>query len=284
MQTTWRLVITSPARGAWNMAVDEAILEAIGRELVPPTLRLYSWEPPCLSLGYAQPIGDVDLVALLANGWDLVRRPTGGRAILHTDELTYSVIGPHHEPRLQGGVLESYQRLSQALLKALELLNIPAQVQPLASSSASSFPSLSAASVSNELNHPVCFEIPSNYELLAQGRKIIGSAQARRKEGVLQHGSFPLCGDLTRILQVLNFPDENARLAARERLKAHAATAEQVLGEAISWQQAADAMIQGFELALDLRFVKADLTGFEIARAEELYHEKYTSLGWNHRL
>ncbi|MCS6907196.1 MAG: lipoate--protein ligase family protein [Anaerolineales bacterium] len=284
MQTTWRLVITSPARGAWNMAVDEAILEAIGRELVPPTLRLYSWEPPCLSLGYAQPIGDVDLVALLANGWDLVRRPTGGRAILHTDELTYSVIGPHHEPRLQGGVLESYQRLSQALLKALELLNIPAQVQPLASSSASSFPSLSAASVSNELNHPVCFEIPSNYEILAQGRKIIGSAQARRKEGVLQHGSFPLCGDLTRILQVLNFPDENARLAARERLKAHAATAEEVLGEAISWQQAADAMIQGFELALDLRFVKADLTGFEIARAEELYHEKYTSLGWNHRL
>lgn len=285
MQTTWRLIITPSARGAWNMAVDEAILEAIGKELVPPTLRLYSWQPPCLSLGYAQPISDVNLPALLSNGWDLVRRPTGGRAILHTDELTYAVIGPLHEPRLQGSVLESYQRLSQALLKALTLLHIPAQAKPLSSTSASapsSSPPLPTSS-SNSSN-PVCFETPSNYEILATGKKIIGSAQARRKDGVLQHGSFPLYGDLTRILQVLAFPDEKSRQEAKARLLQHATTAEEVLGEPLSWQAAANAFVQAFEQTLDLRFVKADLSGFEIARAEELYHEKYTSLSWNHHL
>ncbi len=287
MQTSWRLVITPHARGAWNMAVDEAILEAIGKELVPPTLRLYGWQPPCLSLGYAQPIADVNLPSLLSYGWDLVRRPTGGRAILHTDELTYAVIGPHHEPRLQGSVLESYQRLSQALLKALELLNIPAQAKPLTTVALSPHsPSVSPSSttLSSESHNPVCFETPSNYEILVQGKKIIGSAQARRKEGVLQHGSFPLYGDLGRILQVLAFPDELARQQAEERLHQRATTAEEAIGTPISWQQAATAFIQAFELTLDLRFVKADLSGFEIARAEELYHEKYTSLSWNHRL
>lgn len=285
MQTTWRLILTPSACGAWNMAVDEAILEAIGKELVPPTLRLYSWQPPCLSLGYAQPISDVNLPALLSNGWDLVRRPTGGRAILHTDELTYAVIGPLHEPRLQGSVLESYQRLSQALLKALTLLQIPAQAKPLSSPSAST-PSASSdrSTSSSNSSNPVCFETPSNYEILATGKKIIGSAQARRKDGVLQHGSFPLYGDLTRILQVLAFPDEKSRQEAKARLLQHATTAEEVLGEPLSWQAAANAFIQAFEQTLDLRFVKADLSGFEIARAEELYHEKYTSLSWNHRL
>jgi len=288
MQTTWRLLITPPVRGAWNMAVDEAILEASGKQLVPPTLRLYSWHPPCLSLGYAQPVSDVNLPALLSNGWDLVRRPTGGRAILHTDELTYAVIGPSNEPRLQGSVLESYQRLSQALLKALALLHIPAQAKPLSStvSSSPSAPSATSApsSTPSHIANPVCFETPSNYEILANGKKIIGSAQARRKDGVLQHGSFPLCGDLTRILQVLAFPDETARQQAKTRLQQHATTAEQVLGEPLSWQAAANAFVQAFEQTLDLRFVKADLNGFEIARAEELYQEKYTSLSWNHRI
>lgn len=288
MQATWRLIITPPANGAWNMAIDEAILEAIGKQLVPPTLRLYSWQPPCLSLGYAQPVSDVHLPALLSNGWDLVRRPTGGRAILHTDELTYAVIGPLEEPRLQGSVLECYQRLAQALLKALAMVQIPAQAKPLASPSSASFSAASnsptPATVASNHTNPVCFETPSNYEILANGKKIIGSAQARRKDGVLQHGSFPLFGDLTRILQVLVFPDEEARQKARTRLQQHATTAAEVLGKPLSWQAASNAFIQAFEQTLDLRFVKADLSGFETARAKELYHEKYTSLSWNHRI
>ncbi len=100
--------------GAWNMAVDELILEHIGRGASLPTLRLYSWQPPCLSLGHAQPFADVDVHRLEERGWEVVRRPTGGRAILHTDELTYSVIAPTDEPRVAGSILESYNRLAQA--------------------------------------------------------------------------------------------------------------------------------------------------------------------------
>ena len=111
------------------MAVDAAILTAAGRGDVPPTLRLYAWDPPCLSLGYAQPVLDVDLDRLAAKGWDLVRRPTGGRAILHTDELTYAVIGPLDEPRLAGSILESYKRLAAGLLRGLQILAVPAESQ-----------------------------------------------------------------------------------------------------------------------------------------------------------
>ena len=91
---TWRLLLSEPLSGPENMALDEALLENVGRGMAAPTLRLYAWRPPCLSLGYAQPVGDVDQTALAEHQWDVVRRPTGGRAILHTDELTYAVIAP----------------------------------------------------------------------------------------------------------------------------------------------------------------------------------------------
>ena len=92
---SWRLLYTPPSNGAWNMAVDESILEHIHRGKSQPTLRLYAWEPPCLSLGHAQSFKDVDVERLHSHGWEVVRRVTGGRAILHTDELTYSVTGSY---------------------------------------------------------------------------------------------------------------------------------------------------------------------------------------------
>ncbi len=113
------------------MAVDEALLDSAGQGLSLPCLRLYSWDPPCLSIGYAQPSADIDQQRLFALGWDWVRRPTGGRAILHTDELTYSVVASLAEPRVSGSVLESYQRLSTALLTALHSLSIPAEALPI---------------------------------------------------------------------------------------------------------------------------------------------------------
>ncbi|MGB9674011.1 MAG: lipoate--protein ligase family protein [Anaerolineales bacterium] len=286
MQTNWRLIITPPAIGAWNMAVDEAILEAIGKELAPPTFRLYAWNPPCLSLGYAQPIQDVDLVALADRGWQLVRRPTGGRAILHTDELTYSVIGSHAEPILQGSVLESYQRLAQALLKALHLLGIAAKANETNSPAAAQPPNHSAPMRPNpnpQAANPVCFEYPSNYEIVVNGKKIIGSAQARRKEGVLQHGSFPLYGDITRIIQVLTFADEESRKNAQKRLLQRATTAQEACGRQIEWDEAARAFIRAFEDTLQIRLVRSDLSGAELMRATELVYEKYTTLQWNHR-
>jgi lipoate-protein ligase A len=255
--------------GAWNMAVDEAILEGVAQGSSLPTLRLYAWEPPCLSLGYAQPITDVDLQALKSYGWDLVRRPTGGRAILHTDELTYAIIGRQDEPQLAGSVVESYQRLSQALLLALQSLGILAIAE--------ADPALPAGS---DPKGPVCFEVPSTYEITYNHKKIIGSAQARRKGILLQHGTFPLKGDLSRITKALRFQDEIQRLRAAQRVHGRAATVEEILGSAPTWDQAADAFANAFKQALHLDLATGQLNDFETEMAHRLVREKYSHPDW----
>ncbi|HSO13217.1 MAG TPA: lipoate--protein ligase family protein [Anaerolineales bacterium] len=269
--TLWRLLITPPARGAWNMAVDQAILEHIGGGESIPTLRLYAWEPACLSLGHAQPFADVDLTRLKARGWDVVRRATGGRAILHTDELTYSVIAPLNESRVEGSVLESYNRLAQALLLAVKSLEIPVEMKE-------------GKANDGGIPNPVCFEVPSTYEITVNGKKLIGSAQARKKEGVLQHGSLPLTGDLTRICQALVFENELIRENASTRLLERATTVESALGREVSWETAAQACIQAFEAQLGLRFERGELSESESRRADELIREKYDHPSWTERV
>lgn len=269
--TLWRLLITPPARGAWNMALDEAILEGIGRGESRPTLRLYAWDPACLSLGYAQPFADVDAARLREHSWEVVRRATGGRAILHTDELTYSVIAPNDEPRLAGSVLESYNRLAQALLRAVKNLELPVEMKEGKANGIST-------------PNPVCFEVPSTYEITVNGKKLIGSAQARKREGVLQHGSLPLTGDLARICQALLFADEAAREDASKRLLARATTVESALGRAVSWETAAQAFIGAFEAQLGLSFENGELSEAESRRTDELVKEKYDHPSWTERV
>ena len=268
---TWRLLITPPARGAWNMALDESILEHIGRRESLPTLRLYSWTPACLSLGHAQPFADVDTARLKGHGWEVVRRATGGRAILHTDELTYSVITPLDEPTMSGGVLESYNRVSHALLKAVQSLEISVEVKE-------------GKSENSETPNPVCFEVPSTYEITVDGKKLIGSAQARKKDGVLQHGTLPLTGDLTRICQVLVFDNESARETASKRLLERATTVESALGRVISWDAAVHAFVHAFEAQLGLMIEKGELSESEIERTEELVKDKYDHPSWTERV
>ncbi|NJL93384.1 MAG: hypothetical protein HC915_06460, partial [Anaerolineae bacterium] len=118
-----RLLLSPFQDGVTNMATDQAIMEAVGDGLVPPTLRLYGWQPACLSLGYAQRAEDVDLDRLRSRAWTLVRRPTGGRAILHTDELTYSLSFPQDHALAEGDILTSYRRISRALVRMFQGLN-----------------------------------------------------------------------------------------------------------------------------------------------------------------
>lgn len=275
MSDLWRLLITPAAHGAWNMAADESILEHIGRGESRATLRLYAWEPACLSLGQAQPFADIDMERLAARGWEMVRRPTGGRAILHTDELTYSVIGSSDDPRLAGSVLESYNRLACALLHTVRSLGLDAHSNPL---------SLEPAGSSRGAANPVCFEVPSAYEITVDGKKLIGSAQARRREGVLQHGSLPLVGDLARITEALVFPDETSRKQAAERLLLRATTLETSLGRVVSWDEAAQAVIQAFESELGLQFERSELSASEQQRTAKLVEKKYDHPDWMKRV
>ena len=264
MADTWRFLLHPiPARGAWNMAVDEALLESCGGGESLPALRLYAWAPPCLSLGYAQPLSDVDLARLTARGWDLVRRPTGGRAVLHTDELTYSVIAPPDEPRLSGTLLDSYRRMAGALVTALRTIGLPAEIDGHA-------PARAGGTV-----NPVCFEVPSTYEITVGGKKLLGSAQSRRREGILQHGSLPLSGDLTRILQALTYPDEDSRTRAAARLLDRAGTVESLLGRPALWEEAAQAVVGSFREVLQLDLQLSALTPRESARAAQLVETKY---------
>ncbi len=253
------------------MAADQAIIEHIGRRAAIPTLRLYAWDPPCLSLGQGQPFADVDIVRLEERGWDVVRRPTGGRAILHTDEITYSIIAPADEPRVAGSILESYNRLSAALLEAVKALGLPVEIKE-------------DTGPNREAPNPVCFEVPSAYEITVNGKKIIGSAQARRKEGVLQHGSLPLTGNLARITDVLAFSDDSSRSEAAARLLSRATTVRAVLGHEVLWNDAAQALVWAFEAKLGLTLETGELSASELSRADELVREKYNHPDWTRRI
>ena len=265
------------------MAVDDALLESIGQGLSLPVLRLYAWDPPCLSLGYAQKAAEVDRARLLDHGWSLVRRPTGGRAILHTDELTYAVIAPLSEPRLAGSILESYHRLSSALLAALRSLGLNVNSQgltPTGGAPTGFAPVAGGSSRGKPLANPVCFEVPSAYEITVDGKKLIGSAQARRKDGVLQHGSLPLTGDLSRIVQALVFTNEEERSAAAQRLLARATTVESVLGRPVPFETAAQAFSTAFSQVLNLAWELSELTQPEWERVDALVQEKYANPSW----
>jgi len=268
---TWRLLITGTNDGPMNMAIDQAIMEAVAEERVRPTLRFYAWQPPCLSLGYMQHIADVDHVQMAARGWSLVRRMTGGRAILHTDELTYSVAVKAGNPIVTGDIIQSYRNLSRALLSGLNRLGAAPQADKRADGR-------------HGARNPVCFEVPSHYEITISDKKLIGSAQVRKFGAVLQHGSLPLGGDITRICDALAFDTDEQREIIRKRVQRRATTLETALKHPVTWEAAVEAMIEGFQDIFALTFEHSDaLTPEEQARATELCAEQYATDAWNAR-
>jgi lipoate-protein ligase A len=268
----WRLIYSSPASGAENMAVDEAILQAVCDQKSPCTLRVYAWQPPCLSMGFAQPSADVDNTRLQDLEWDIVRRPTGGRAILHTDELTYALIAPDNHPDFSGGVLISYQKISKALVRTLEIVGLDVTV-----SSDQSLPE-------EERQEPVCFQTPSAYEISVQGKKIVGSAQLRRRGAVLQHGTIPLHGDIARICQVLKYENEAAREAAIRRVRTQSATIEDVLQKETSWDFVVKTFVRSFEEVLGWQFSTGDLSTRERDLCQSLIESRYAAVEWTQRI
>ena len=179
----WRLLDSGPNIGAYNMAVDEELLARAQAGETTPMLRLYSWDPPTVSIGRFQKIGTaVDVEACRRRGIDIVRRVTGGRAVLHNQELTYSIIARTDDPLFPTNVHGTYKIIAAGLLQGLRNLGIPAEMV--------SRSSRHAALVKKDTKDPACFSSPSWYEILVHGRKIIGSAQRRLSGAFLQHGSI----------------------------------------------------------------------------------------------
>lgn len=270
MTQTWRLILDGTADGYANMAIDEAILEAHTGGKVPPTLRFYRWEPACLSIGYFQRAGrEVDEEGCRRLGVDWVRRPTGGRAILHDVELTYSVVAREDNPLVSGRIRESYRKISLALLAGLRRLKIPAE--------------MALAQLRGQgLGSAACFDAPSDYEITIHGRKAIGSAQVRRDGALLQHGSILLDVDIERQVGVLHPPGGMTREDLAEYLAPRLISLGEALGRPLSPDELAVALRAGFQESWGIILVEGTLTPGEQARVSDL-RGKYASAEWNRR-
>ena len=270
----WRLLNTGCHPGAWNMAVDEAILNACRRGQVPPTLRFYGWQPYAVSLGYFQRgEREIDFAACRQKGLDVVRRLTGGRAVLHSRELTYSLVVAETYPGLPLSITASYCYLSQGLLQGLRRLGLKAAL------------TMPTSAYARKLAHPdsaACFDAPSYYELTVQGKKLIGSAQVRKHGYLLQHGSLLLEARPEEIVEVLQAPPQ-AREGLRQLLQGHALNLHEALGRPVSPQEALAALVQGFASALQIQLEPQELTPAEILEAQNLAAQVYSQEAWTKR-
>jgi lipoate-protein ligase A len=269
MSDAWRLLVDAPAGGAWNMAVDEILLEGVAAGTTSPTLRFYEWTPACLSLGYFQSLEVVDVDGCRALSVEVVRRPTGGRAILHDRELTYSVALPASVLGHDGGVLPSYYRLSLALREGLRRLGVPATLAP---ESAASGPTA---------HGPVCFDRPSAHEILLHGRKLVGSAQMRRGSAILQHGSILIEPRIDQLRACLRLPHDSASSTVddgSERIEDGVAGLAEV--GVTQPGQIADAIGDAFAARFGVSLEQAPLQPDELAAARTLAGSKYQSAAW----
>ena len=237
----WQFKNTSIHSGVFNMEYDEAL----ARELVDgtghSTIRVYGWQPSAISLGWNQSMDEIDLKKASMAGIDIVRRPTGGRAIFHSHELTYSVVMRVHNQN----VLSVYEDISRALIIGLRELGAPAAIEK----SQPHFPSLyrSASAVA-------CFSSTGRYEIKCDGKKLVGSAQRRYAAGeseevVLQHGSILLGPEHTQIVDFLNLSSEEQRVALRQELEEKTTDLSTVLHRSVNFDETADAILQGFRRA-----------------------------------
>ena len=225
MTTTWRLLIDDgPAEGAWNMALDRAVQMAHAAGSVPPTLRVYEWMRPTVTLGRFQALDSVDSGYCSAHGIDLVRRPTGGRGVLHDDEVTYSVIAGIRDgiPR---GTSASYDVLCGGLANAYSLLGVDAALTARSRGSRDS---------------AACYLHATRADLSLGVRKLSGSAQVWLGDTVLQHGSFTISRDLDREAAAFRLDD-----AERERLEGETVTLETALGSAPARETVRAAVVAG---------------------------------------
>ncbi|MGW8311602.1 MAG: lipoate--protein ligase family protein [Desulfuromonadales bacterium] len=263
----WRLINSGYQTGAMNMALDEALLNSVASGVSLPVLRFYRWQPATVSLGYGQSVtADVDLDACHRAGLDVVRRSTGGRAVLHDHEVTYAVIAPFHSELFGGSVLDCYRVISEVLQQTLIDLGLPAQLVP-------------GRSRAGQQNHTraVCFSAPSQYELVVHGRKVVGSAQKRHGQAFLQHGSIPIeldLGLLGRILKVsAGQPgfDSMENVGWLNRWSAQPLTVDEIEHR----------LAEKFSQQLQIEWVISEPSADEICEAGCLSREKFGHQDWN---
>lgn len=239
--------------GALNMGLDEAVLGAVSTGSSPPTLRLYAWSPPCVTVGYFQSLEDeVDLEACRAAGIDAVRRLTGGGAVFHEAEVTYSLILPLGHELAPEDILESYRRICAGLVAGLERLGVEAAFAPI-------------------------------NDIVVGGRKVSGNAQTRRKGCLLQHGTVLLDLEPERMFSLLKVPAEKLKGKLIEDVKARVTSLRSLLGRELDYAEAARVLREGFASAWGAEFDESAPTEEEAAEARRLAETRFSQSEWNAR-
>ncbi len=248
----WRLIIDGPVPGAMNMAIDRAVLESRRAGRCRATVRLYRWERPTVTLGHFQKAEQVDFGACAARGFDVVRRPTGGRGVLHDDELTYAVVA-HVDDGVPRSVAASYRHLCAALAHAYRELGVEAELTPRARGATDS---------------GACYMHATQADLSLGAAKLSGSAQVWAADAVLQHGSFVRSRDVEAEAEVFRLGEQG-----RSALLASTATLSAVRGGAPSIESITEAAISGFEDVLGVRLELDRLSPEEVESAESFAEE-----------
>ncbi|PCF39249.1 lipoate--protein ligase family protein [Staphylococcus delphini] len=275
MTETWHFINTGSHDPYYNMALDEALLNFVSRGEIDPVVRFYTWNPPTLSIGYFQRLSkEIDIAKVKEKGYGLVRRQTGGRGVLHDKELTYSVIVPEAHPDMPQTVTEAYRVISGGLLEGFKSLGFDAH-----------FAVPRSKEEREKLKQPrssVCFDAPSWYELVVEGKKIAGSAQTRQKGVILQHGSILQDVDIDDLFDMFIFKNERLKAKMKEAFVEKAVAINDLSDETVTLAQMEVAFKEGFKKALDIEFKPLELTAAQLEEVKAL-EEKYRSEAFLYR-
>ena len=261
MRKEWRLIESGRCGAAYNMALDEAIATAVRTNGAPPTLRLYGWDRRALSIGCFQKTSDIDTAYCTANDIPIVRRPTGGRAVLHDEELTYSFSARTDNEPFSRGLLDSYKRIRDAFNLAFRKMGIHAE------------PKKRREKGSVLAGSPVCFQSSSLAEVLIDERKIVGSAQKRWTDGLLQQGSIPYLCDEEEIFRIF-------RMKGSASLRSCMTGVKEVVPD-IDETGFKGIVVAAFEQTFGISFGLSLPSQEELSLARELQEQKYLHPRWN---
>ncbi|KYK23064.1 lipoate--protein ligase [Thermoplasmatales archaeon SM1-50] len=253
MKEQWRLLQTGLNTAFSNMAIDQAVLVANSDGMVPPTVRFYGWMPPAISIGYFQSLTDeIDIQACERFGVNYVRRITGGGAVFHEKELTYSIVIPESHIKIPKNIMESYSRICGAIMKGLQYLGIESDYAPI-------------------------------NDIVAGGRKISGNAQTRKLQTVLQHGTVLMDVDVDKMFSLLKIPNEKIKDKLIDDVKQRVTSVKHFLGKEMRFTQIAEAMKVGFEEEFQVELIEGMLSTGELTLAKKLEKERFSTIQWNHR-
>ncbi|WP_409270634.1 biotin/lipoate A/B protein ligase family protein [Neobacillus sp. SCS-31] len=276
MKEKWYFIDSGAGSPSFNMALDEALLEWHSKGELPPVIRFYGWSPATLSIGYFQKAEkEINMDAVREHGLGFVRRPTGGRGVLHENELTYSVIVSENHPKMPVSVTEAYRVISEGILHGFRNLGLDAN-----------FSIPKTEEEKDSLKQPRssnCFDAPSWYELVVEGRKVAGSAQTRQKGVILQHGSILLDLDEEKLFSLFHYPSERVKDRMMASFKNKAVTINEVSQKPISLEEAKAAFKNGFETGLGIELVPYRLTEEQRLEVEKLASDVYENDEWNYK-